>query len=266
MSTSSSLRFGRAELVGALVALAVAAGCTRLGIWQLDRLEQRQTRNAAVAGRLAEPSLSVGAVGADSTGLLFRRIELSGEYDSDRSIVVAGRSHMGAPGTHLLTPLRLSSGQAVLVNRGWLPAPDAATVDLTPYEAHGAVRLEGVVLPFPAAGVPDRAASFRRVWFRLEGDALRAQFPYPVAPFYVQVLPEPGASGYPVRLPLPELDDGPHLGYALQWFSFAAIAVIGWGVLIFRRRRAYDAGQGTGPGRRNAPPASAVSGPSSSRG
>jgi surfeit locus 1 family protein len=265
VKTSSSPRFGRAELVGALVALIVATVCARLGFWQLDRLAQRQHRNAAVAERLAAPPLSAGAVGGDSTGLLFRRIELSGEYDSERAIVVAGRSYMGSPGTHLLAPLRLSNGQAVLVNRGWLPAPDAATVDLTPYEAQGAVRLEGIVLPFPAAGVPDEAAPFRRVWYRLEGEALRAQFPYPVAPFYVQALPEPGAPDYPVRLAIPELDDGSHLGYAFQWFSFAVIAVVGWGFLIFRRR-AHRTDRGEGPGRPSVAATRAVSGPSSSRG
>lgn len=234
-------------------------------MWQLDRLEQRQSRNAAVTERLAAPALPESAVAADSTGLLFRRIELSGAYDNERSIVVAGRSHMSSPGTHLLTPLRLASGQTVLVNRGWLPSPDAATVDLAPYEEHGVVHLEGMVLPFPGVGVPDTAASFRRVWYRLEGEALRAQFPYPVAPFYVQVLPEAGTPDYPVRLPLPELDDGPHLGYALQWFSFAVIAVVGWGLLLWRRRRSPEAGQGGGPGRSNERRARAVSGPRSSR-
>jgi surfeit locus 1 family protein len=64
---------------------------------------------------------------------------------------------------------------------------------------------------------------------------MHKQFPYALGAIQVQALPESGAPPFPMRLELPETDDGPHLGYAIQWFSFAAIGLIGWLVLVIRR-------------------------------
>src|SRR5690606_32958961 len=77
---------------------------------------------------------------------------------------------------------------------------------------------------------------FRVTWTILDLAALRQQFPYPLASFFVQALPtDAGAGTLPRPLPPPELDDGPHLGYAIQWFAFATIAVVGWASLVLRR-------------------------------
>src|SRR5690606_15364596 len=76
-------------------------------------------------------------------------------------------------------------------------------------------------------------------WVRPEDDAVRASAPDPVADFIVQALPEDGAgdadASQPIRLGPPELDRGPHLSYAIQWFSFATIALIGWAIVVARR-------------------------------
>jgi surfeit locus 1 family protein len=232
----------------ATVALAiVVALCIRLGFWQLDRLRERRALNARVAARLATPPVPDAAALADTTGLAYRMITARGHYDNERSIVLPGRSHRGIPGVHLLTPLRLDGrGDAVLVNRGWLPSADAATLPLEQFARSDAVTVRGLILPFPGAAQslappePGGTAgtAFRRVWFRVDAAALRAQYPYPLLPVTVQELPSTGADSYPVRLDPPVLDEGPHLGYALQWFSFALIAIVGWLALVFRRRPA----------------------------
>jgi surfeit locus 1 family protein len=240
-----------AGMIGTLLLLLVVAVCIRLGFWQLSRHEQRQAINAAVAARLVgEPVTDVGAL-QDTAGLFYRSATLHGTYDSDRSIVLPGRSLRGVPGVHLLTPLLPEGrGEAVLVNRGWVPSPDAATIDIADFVVHDTVLVHGLVLPFPggaeslAQRQPRTAAGdgFQRVWFSIDAERLRAQFPYPLLPVTVQALPAEGAAAavvrgrYPARLEPPPLDDGPHFGYALQWFGFALIGLIGWVALVMRGR------------------------------
>jgi surfeit locus 1 family protein len=168
-----------------------------------------------------------------------------GQYDDQRSIVLPGKSLNGVPGVHLLTPLLLGLGDAVLVNRGWVPSADGATIPLDSFPSTPGsvteVRLAGLLLPLPppARPAPRDAAEprFRRVWYRMDRDALQAQFPYRLLPAQLQLLPSPDAPSIPTRLQPPALSDGPHLSYAIQWFSFAAIGMVGWVALARRSRR-----------------------------
>lgn len=254
--SKAPLRITPGGIAATILVLVVAAVCVRLGFWQLDRLEWRTERNRILSERLALPVLPVASADLDTAGLAYRRVELRGEFDNARSFVLAGRAHGGVPGVHVVTPLRLEHGDVVLVNRGWLRAPDAATVDLRPHRVDGPVHLIGMVVPFFARRAPDDdggrdAARYpirvadpaaddgtAPVWFRPDDEAVRASLPYPVADFIVQAIAEEGAdavAGQITPLGPPELDRGPHLGYAIQWFSFAAIALIGWGIVVARR-------------------------------
>ncbi|MGH7553095.1 MAG: SURF1 family protein [Longimicrobiales bacterium] len=226
-------------VLGTLLVLFVAVVCVRLGFWQLDRLEQRRARNAAMASRLEEPVIPL-ASSADTAGLMFRRVHVRGELDHTRSIVYPGRSHRGSPGVHLLTPLLLGDGSAVLVNRGWVASADGASIDLAVLSLD-ALEGDGIVLPLPGADRKTASAAgpasgaFQRVWFLVDPVALQRQFPYRLASVEVRLLPDSSVTPPPLRVPPPALDEGPHMGYALQWFSFAAIALIGWVTMVLRR-------------------------------
>lgn len=254
--SKASLRITPGGIAATILVFIVAGVCVRLGFWQLDRLEWRTERNRIASERLALPVLPVTSADLDTAGLAYRRVELRGEFDNARAFVLAGRAHRGVPGVHVVTPLRLENGDVVLVNRGWLRASDAATVDLRPHRIDGPVRLTGMVIPFFAKRTPDdddpragarspirvadpaAADDAAPVWFRPDDDAVRASLPYPVADFIVQALAEEGAdavAGQITPLGPPKLDRGPHLGYAIQWFSFAAIALIGWVIVVARR-------------------------------
>jgi len=239
----------RARIVGTALVLLVAAVCIRLGFWQLARLGEKQAINAAIVERSAQPQVRLGSATRDSAGLIFRPATASGHYDNERTIILPGRSYRGAPGVLVLTPLRLADGSAVLVQRGWAPAADGATVDIGPMRIDSAVTVNGLVLPFPGAestlaaraqnGTP--GDSFRRVWYTIDPDVLRGAFPYALLPVRLQQLPHTGVRDtasalYPVAQAAPELDEGPHLGYAVQWFSFALIFLIGWVALVWSRR------------------------------
>jgi surfeit locus 1 family protein len=238
------------EIVGSIVIVALVVVFGRLCFWQIDRLTERRADNERIAERLDAPPIPGIAGISDTVGALYRRIQVRGVYDNGRTIVLPGRSLMGTPGVHLLTPVVLPTRTAVLVNRGWVPSADAASVDLAALDAAQTDSIIGLVLPFPdrsqsvspmADSVPD-AGEFRRVWYTIDERALRAQFPYPLAPFLVQLIPGPGAASIPRPLAPPSLDEGPHLSYALQWFSFAVIAIVGWLTFLLRNRAARRGG------------------------
>ncbi len=227
-----------AGILGSLAVLVVVLVCVRLGLWQLDRLHERRARNAAIAERMALPPLTLDDAPADTAGLLHRRVVLRGRYDHEHDVVLAGRSRRGLPGVHLYAPLRLNGG-AVLVERGWLSSPDSRTVDRTPFRRDAPVRIEGIALPFPApegSGFAEEGTGFPHTWFRLDGEEIAGAFPYRLAPVYVRRLAGDSAEPAPTTLAAPELDDGPHLSYAVQWFSFATIFLVGWAVLLVRSR------------------------------
>lgn len=242
-----------ARISGTILVLVIAAVCVRLGFWQLSRLAEKRTINAAIAERSAEQPVRLSGAVRDSAGLIFRPASASGRYDNARTIVLPGRSYRGTPGVLVLTPLRLADGSALLVQRGWVPAADGATVPIDSMHVDSAVTVTGLVLPFPGAEstLAARARpveptdSFRRVWYSVDPDALRAAFPYTLLPVQLQRLPDPAGPGEGARYPLaqeaPELDEGPHLGYAIQWFSFALIFLIGWVALLWTRRDPLEA-------------------------
>ncbi len=229
-----------------VVVLLLAGLFIGLGRWQLRRLDQRQASNARIEARLAEPQVAFSAVVVAAAGgdeVAYRRVSVDGRYDPDRELLLRSRSFRGEPGRHLLTPLLLADGRALLVNRGWLPLPlDATPVDeaAPPLE----VSLVGRIFPEqdPPSGplVPrDPPEGPLDVSYYIDTDRFAAQFPYDLEPWYLelesQTPPQPGE--LPLPPPPPELTEGPHLAYALQWFSFAVIALVGYGVLVRRELR-----------------------------
>ncbi len=229
----------RRSIAFLLLAFLVAAGCVRLGFWQLSRHRERASRNALVEARLRQPAVDVSRLPRDSAAVRFRPATATGELLYDRQIVLAARVHQGSPGVFILTPMRIDGTDSLLVvNRGWVYSPDGATVDLTRWrEQRGTTSLSGFVEPFPdvpSAVVTGRERTLRRL-ARSDVERLAGA---PVLPFYL-VLASPtekaGAEAV-ARVQPPPLDEGPHRGYAFQWFSFAAIAIAG-SVLAVRRQK-----------------------------
>src|SRR5688500_12678708 len=132
-------------LVG--IALLFAALFVRLGFWQLDRLRERKAFNAPIESRINQPPVDLRELPRDPAVARYRRVRLSGEYDYARELVLVLRSRQGSPGVNLLTPLRVpGSDTAVLVNRGWIYAPDGMTADTKPWRERNPAGATGYVL------------------------------------------------------------------------------------------------------------------------
>lgn len=215
-----------------------AALFVRLGIWQLSRLHERRARNAIAAEARKDSPVDLNTRGLrrDST-LADRQVLARGEYDRTHEIVLRNHVYRDAPGIWLVTPLRIAgSDSAVLVNRGFVPAPDAVTADVVRLNEPGEVTVRGVAAPLPItadSGEP-RSRLGQVSWKRLDLAAVRRTLPYPILAVSILQAPDSALADRPIRLePLP-LDDGPHLSYAVQWFSFAVIALVG-SVLLARK-------------------------------
>lgn len=216
----------RRDLAGAIVALAVAAVFARLGVWQLHRLEERKARNAEILAARSMPPVELPEHRAAPDALRDRRAHARGVYDYAHERFWTGRTYDGAPGVALLTPLRLADGSAVFVDRGWVPSPDAVHVDASRYQEGDSADVTGLALPAPR----DRGD--------VDPVAMRRVLPYEVLGIVLQLddTTAPHPAGL-TRWRPPALDNGPHLSYAIQWFSFALIAVIGTVVLVRKQSR-----------------------------
>jgi len=219
-----------------VAAIAFAIACLALGGWQARRLSERQARNAFLASRRFGPIVPLDSLPRDTTESHFRRVHVTGMYDYDNQIVFTLRGRNGSPGVNILTPLlRNRKDSAVLVNRGWVYSPDGVNVDLNRWREADTVNANGFLETFPTKGPfpppnPARPRAFRR----LDRAQLAKLFPYPIADYYVVITDSSSSASAPPRVePLP-LDEGPHRMYAIQWFSFAAISIIG--LVIFIRR------------------------------
>lgn len=223
----------------------------RLGVWQLDRLDERRAFNDRVSTALAFEAVPLDGLLATGADPAYRRVSVTGSWDPIHEVILYGRALDGRPGNHVLTPFWLGDGRAVLVDRGWVPSEVATPpVEGEAAAATGEITVEGIVVP-PVAdgdGYDELPAQVRAIDLTALDEVIPATL---VTAGYVQLQRQTPAQARPVPAPLPELTEGPHLSYAIQWFTFAAIAVIGYGLLVRRDRRRVTATQAASDDRRS---------------
>jgi len=233
--------------------LAGALSMIGLGIWQLGRLQERRVLNATIASRVNQPPITLHGDLLEVQDMEYRPVVASGTFDFSQEIVLRNRALNGVAGYHVLTPLRIEASQnAVLVDRGWIPY-EAASPELRavyagptgPVTVRGLIRMSqarpsGLAPADPALG-PDRPRL--DAWFWTDVSQIQAQVPYPLLPFYLEQDPGPDPRALPAPVHDIDLSEGPHLSYAVQWFSFAIILVVGSIALAMRTTRANRGGE-----------------------
>ena len=233
----------RLTVVFIVFAILGAALFARLGWWQVTRLRERQAFNATVAGRLDSSEVAFAELPRDPASARFRRVHVEGTWDAAHEVVLVNRSRNGSPGVHLLTPLRVAgSDTAVLVNRGWVYAPDAANVaDRGRWRVPtDTARVSGFVVSFPALASASATAGEPPLLRTVDPEALARWTGYPVHAF--QLVEQRADTlarrdSTPAAIAPPPLDEGSHRGYAFQWFTFALIALVGVPVFVLTRGR-----------------------------
>jgi cytochrome oxidase assembly protein ShyY1 len=222
----------------ALFVVGMSIACVLLARWQWDRLEQRRAANAVVAEGRAQDPVPVEALEASGQGVDWRPVTALGRYDEADQLLVRQRALGGRNGFWVVTPLDLAQGR-VWVARGWVPpGPDARTSPDVPAPPPGVVEVQGWARAFEPAidGSGDLPVGQIR---RLSAAELTGSKGSPEV--WVQAADEsPAPTTALPRLPAPEISEGPHFGYAVQWGAFAIMAVVG-GIVIVRRQREYFA-------------------------
>ena len=224
-----------------LVVVAIVA-MINLGFWQLRRLDARQEFNATVEARYDRPPVPLAelvppdAVPGDDAldALEWRPVTASGTYLPDETLLVVNRSQNGRAGQNVAVPVRLADGRILIVNRGFVPlgteVPDvpAETVELVGRLRTSQERGLGQ-LSDPEDGDLVEVQ-------RIDIPRLAGQLPGEVVSMYVDLAESDPSepAPYPEPVATPDLGEGNHLSYAVQWFIFAIAVGVGW-VLAVRR-------------------------------
>jgi cytochrome oxidase assembly protein ShyY1 len=206
-----------------------------LGEWQLDRLHQRKVRNAATVSNEAAPVRPFSEVFTRPIGDLdqWSRVEARGTFDAEHQYLLRYRKNNDTSGYEIVTPLRTPQG-AVLVDRGYITLPPGVKIPTAiPAPPAGEVTVVGHV----RRNEQGRRAALTPVngeMRQLSSDVVAPTLPYPIVNGYIGLLtvtPAQDPAFQPVELP--EISDGPHFWYAVQWFMFTGIGILG--IVVFIR-------------------------------
>lgn len=227
-------------IVGHVLVLALVVVMVNLGFWQLRRLDERRDSNARiVAGRAVVAPLDAVVASGDAAvpeAARFKRVAVRGRFDAAHEVLVRFRTNDGLPGYEVVTPLVVRDGVAALVDRGWVPLEVGDKGLPTP--PGGDLTVTGLLLGGEGSARfrPESRADGRLVVGAVNVAGLETRLGYDLYPGFVQLQEPDDPAAYPVPLPDPDLSEGPHLSYAVQWFSFCVIAVVGWALLVRRSR------------------------------
>lgn len=220
-------------LFKSLIALLLIAGCFWASQWQFQRGIDRHQRNANIESALAKPTIDLEDIASNYESIEWRTVTASGVLDEANQILLKNRYFEGVYGYEVLTRLKLTDGRNVWLDRGWVKAgKDAKTAPIITPIPDGQISItarlrldrslpQGAFFALPATGAGMISKLNAQSGLQSEG-------------FYLDLIDGSDPQLKPaVPAQLPELSDGPHLAYALQWIFFAGL--IGYGRILIRR-------------------------------
>ncbi|MFB9883912.1 SURF1 family protein [Planobispora siamensis] len=232
-----------------VVVLLVIPAFVFLGQWQFGRFEERSASSEQITANLEAPAVPVNrlttAGGTVRTQDKYRTVTATGVFDPAHQLLVRRRVQDKAVGFYVLTPLTTGSGEAVLVNRGWVKA--GATADAmpeVPAPSTGEVTVTGRLRPSEteeSSGIRDRPGLPAGQVLLINTESIGKGLPYRLLGGYVDLVEQsPAAAAAPAPVPAPDVSEGGglNLAYGVQWWLFIGVAIGGWALLI--RREAAD--------------------------
>src|SRR5256886_6818011 len=229
-----------------VLTLLLCALLIRLGTWQWHKGIQRQQEWARFA-RGADQVIALDER-AMSDVPLYQRVSVTGRLDAARQFLLDNRTYRGRAGYEVLTPLTRAGAAALLIDRGWVPfSGTRARLPDIAFEAAAPVTLSGRIAELPSPGLASgrSAPEARAAWPKITSYPSLAELSAPLgAPPAPRIgLPDPQArSGYVRAGQPPRLPPLRHLAYAIQWWSFAVLALVVWAIMSTRRNHAAASG------------------------
>lgn len=218
-----------------IVALALICLCLIAAQWQYHRGVDRHHRNYLIEKNIAAPNISLTYAASNFAKNEWRSVNTEGVFDANQTILLRNRYFEGKYGFEFLTLFTSSNGEKFWVDRGWIVAgKDALTAPVIPNTPSGTVEINGRLrldtsLPRGSFfALPASGSGLISKW--------NAQNEVVTEGFYLDLLSGSTTDLTPkVSAQLPELSDGPHMAYALQWVFFAGL--VGYGRILIRRTR-----------------------------
>lgn len=223
-------------LVWSALVVVFAVACSFLSNWQFNRRAEALAKIQSVATNFDQPPVAlddVAGVGAFDAKNEWRSVTLSGKFLIDHAVLVRNRPYNGSPGFLQLIPFQLDTGKVVAVETGWLPTgDDNHAPKLIPLPASAETQIVGRLRPSEPTlnrDAPAKQLGTINVQALIEKEGLTGKV---YKNFYVRLASPYSSSEFPKILPRPELDEGNHLSYALQWILFAlmAVAALVWAI------------------------------------
>jgi surfeit locus 1 family protein len=223
--------------------LACVALFIHLGQWQQGKAERKQAAQAQIdqrshGGLISFPATQITSA-VEQEALQYATVTVRGRFEPERQFLVDNRVYQEQAGYHVVTPLRIAGSDVrLLVNRGWIPAAanhrDIPAIATSKDE----VELTGTaILPgnrFFTLGKEAATEQWQPLWQNLDMARFKAAVPYPVQPLIIQ-LDASSPAGFARDWPRPDERWEKHLSYALQWYGFAASAVLIWFYMGWRK-------------------------------
>jgi surfeit locus 1 family protein len=239
------LMCSRRWALATLLVFIASAVCIRLSIWQVERLQETRAINTHDLAVRSMSPLNLPATG-DLTSMEYRTVNATGTYDFQDQFVTRDQYNGVQPGYHLFTPLHLSDGEAVLVDRGWIPSVgNSMPADWRQYDQLGTVTVSGVIRlgqsqPTPGSVTdPTLTPGQTRLdfWVYVNLDRIRQQIPFPLLPVYIQLTPVSNRTDAPIPIfeTFDPTDGSTNLNYAIQWCLFAILFILAYGYYLWRK-------------------------------
>tara|TARA_B100000700_G_scaffold25560_1_gene24674 strand:- start:1508 stop:2287 length:780 start_codon:yes stop_codon:yes gene_type:complete len=235
-------------LLSHLVVIALLAATVNLGLWQIRRLQARRDHNRVVAERSLVPPTPISEAfstlnsGVPPDDLRHTRIRMDGAWLRDAEVVLVNRSMGGGPGVHVVTLFQIDTAYpwaGVAVDRGFVARSLYKEGDVADWSPAGEpgdqLVLKGTLDVFRSG---ERGHDLEVD--RLDRDALESRWEVSLAPMWVRLEEAVGMKDWPVAVPVSDLGEGPHLSYAVQWFVFTAIGLVGYPLVLVRLVRRGD--------------------------
>jgi surfeit locus 1 family protein len=230
--------FNPASLLQSFVALVLVAACLYAAQWQFSRGANQSATNKIIAANLDLPSLTMNDVAdLDPVSNQWRKINLTGSFSQSNQELVRNRYYEGKFGFEVLTLFTATNGENFWVDRGWVAAgPNAATPPVVEPIASGSleitarIRSENLSRQLQGSFFVTRASSEKPESIaKLQGIDANA--------YYLDLLGSPSGQVKPLtEIELPELSNGPHYAYGIQFLAFALLTLIGR-FLLFREAK-----------------------------